>query len=259
MKQAHWLAIGCMLLPALSPAQGVFNGVWRPDPQKPGEHNPPQITELVNGVFSCKSCEPPYQVKADGHEQALKGNPDVDSMAVSIIDDHTVMKTAKGHGASFIIKSTVSADGAGKTEVQTITGMSPVPIEVTDHYTRVAAGAPHSHLVSGSWLLTLEEVSNNAEDTTFKIADGTLSMSDLMGRSFSAKLDGTRAPFHGSSDFNGVSLKVIDANTIEESDLKDGKVVKISRWTVGPDGKTMHARFDDTHGHIQNEDGHKIQ
>jgi hypothetical protein len=28
---------------------------------------------------------------------------------------------------------------------------------------------------------------------------------------------------------------------------------------VGPEGTTMHARFDDTHGHIQNEDGHKIQ
>jgi hypothetical protein len=41
--------------------------------------------------------------------------------------------------------------------------------------------------------------------------------------------------------------------------LKDAQVVKISRWTVGPDGKTMHARFDDTHGHIQEEDGHKIQ
>jgi len=259
MKHAHWLWMGCMLLPALSPAQSAFNGVWRPDPQKPGEHNPPQVSQLIDGVFECKSCEPPYRIKADGQEQALKGNPDVDSMGISIIDDHTLLKVAKGHGATFTIKSAVSADGARKTEVQTIVGMSPVPIEVTDHYTRVAAGPPHSHLISGSWLLTLEEVSNNAEDTTFKVSDGTLSMSDLMGRSFVAKLDGTKAPFHGSQDFNGVSLKVIDANTIEESDLKDGKAVKISRWTLSPDGKTMHARFDDTHGHIQEEDGHKIE
>ena len=207
MKHTHWLAVGCLLLPALGLAQSVFNGVWRPDPQKPGEHNPPQVAELANGVFSCKSCEPPYQIKADGHEQALKGNPEVDAVSIAVIDDHTVLKTAKGHGATFATKSTVSADGASKTDVQTITGMSPVPIEVTAHYTRVAAGAPRAHLISGSWLLTLEEVSNNAEDTTFKVSDGTLTMSDLMGRSFTAKLDGTRAPFHGSPDFNGVSIE----------------------------------------------------
>lgn len=56
-----------------------------------------------------------------------------------------------------------------------------------------------------------------------------------------------------------MSLKVIDKNTIEESDKKDGKIVKISLWSVGPDGKTMHVRFDDTHGHVQEQDGHKME
>jgi hypothetical protein len=55
-----------------------------------------------------------------------------------------------------------------------------------------------------------------------------------------------------------VSLKKVDDNTIEESEKKDGKVVKISRWTVASDGKTIHVRFDDTHGHVQEQDGHKV-
>jgi hypothetical protein len=40
---------------------------------------------------------------------------------------------------------------------------------------------------------------------------------------------------------------------------KDGKIVKISLWSVRPDGKTMHVRFDDTHGHVQEQDGHKVE
>ena len=44
-----------------------------------------------------------------------------------------------------------------------------------------------------------------------------------------------------------------------ESDKKGGKVVKISRWSVGPDGKTMHVRFDDTQGHVQEQTGHKVE
>jgi hypothetical protein len=51
----------------------------------------------------------------------------------------------------------------------------------------------------------------------------------------------------------------IDERTIEESDLSDGKVVKISRWSLSPDGQTIHARFDDMHGHIQEQDGHKVK
>jgi hypothetical protein len=88
---------------------------------------------------------------------------------------------------------------------------------------------------------------------------GALSMSDRMGRSFTAKFDGTAAPYKGSDEFDGVSLKLIDERTIEESDLKNGKVVKISRWALSPDGQTVHARFDDTHGHIQEQDGHKVK
>jgi hypothetical protein len=55
-----------------------------------------------------------------------------------------------------------------------------------------------------------------------------------------------------------VSVKLLDARTIEERDKRDGKVVKITRWAVTADGKTIHARFDDTHGRIQEQDGHKL-
>ena len=107
--------------------------------------------------------------------------------------------------------------------------------------------------------MTDGDLTNHAEDTIFQVSEKTLSMSDRMGRSFSAKLDGTDAPYKGSHEFTSVSLKMIDDHTIEESDKKDGKLVKVSLWAVGPDGKTMHVRFDDTQGHVQEQTGHKVE
>jgi hypothetical protein len=80
-----------------------------------------------------------------------------------------------------------------------------------------------------------------------------------MGRSFAAKLDGTEAPYKGSDEFTTVTLKEIDDHTIEESDRRGGKVVKISLWSISHDGMTMHVRFDNTQGYVQEQTGHKVQ
>jgi len=42
-----------------------------------------------------------------------------------------------------------------------------------------------------------------------------------------------------------VSLKKIDADTIEETDKRDGKVIYISRMAVSPDGRTMKIEGED--------------
>ncbi|MGH8217267.1 MAG: hypothetical protein ACREUT_01665 [Steroidobacteraceae bacterium] len=86
----------------------------------------------------------------------------------------------------------------------------------------------------------------------------TLSMSDQMGRSFSAKLDGTRARYKGDPEFTDVAVKQIDSRTIVETDMNADHVVKIAIWSVSADAKTMHVRFDDTKGHIQEQDGRKV-
>ena len=255
--QALWL--GWLLLPGLGFAQSAFDGTWRPDPQRP-RHPKTEIAGLINGEYECPTCSPPYTAKADGHDQPLQGNPYFDTISIAIVDDHTITKTGKKDGKVIAdTKVTVSANGATKTEVQTIMGMAPVPVELTSKFARISTGKPGSHPVSGGWQMTEMDVSNHVEDTSFKMSGGALAVIDRMGRSFTAKLDGTQAPYKGSAEFNGVSLKLIDERTIEESDLRDGKVVKISRWALSPDGQTLHARFDDLHGHIQEQDGHKVK
>jgi hypothetical protein len=258
-QRTQALLVGSLLLPALCFGQSAFDGTWRPDPQRP-THPKTEIAVLANGEYECASCTPPYTVKADGHDQRLDGNPYFDTVNIVVIDDHTITKTGKRAGKVTVdTKVTVSADGATQTEVQTIIGMAPVPVELTSKFSRISTGKPGSHLISGGWQMTEMDVSNHIEDTTFKVSGGALAMIDRMGRSFTAKFDGTPAPYKGSNEFNGVSLKLIDERTIEESDLSDGRVVKISRWALSPDGQTIHARFEDMHGHIQEQDGHKVK
>jgi hypothetical protein len=259
MQKKPVLWFGLLLIPALCPAQSAFDGTWRPDPQRPS-HPKTEIALLANGEYGCPTCSPPYAAKADGHDQPLQGNPYFDTISIAIVDDHTIAKIGKKDGRIIAdTKVTVAADGATKTEVQTIMGMARVPVELTSKFSRISSGKPGSHPVSGGWQLTEMDVSNHIEDTSFKVSGGALAMIDRMGRSFTAKFDGTPALYKGSDEFNSVSLKLIDERTIEESDLSDGKVVRISRWSLSPDGQTLHARFDDTHGHIQEQDGHKVK
>jgi hypothetical protein len=121
--------------------------------------------------------------------------------------------------------------------------MGPQPIDLTSKSTRVGA---HGASISGTWRRIETDLTHHDEDTTLKVADQTVSMTDKMGRSFQARLDGTDAPYNGSQEFDAVSLKLINPMTLQES------------WTLDPDGKTIHARFDDLHGRVQEQTGHKL-
>lgn len=255
-----FLFLGLMGLTPVAISQSMFTGTWRPDPQVFSPTRKPDVIELAKSFYECRSCSPPYKIKVDGYDQAIEGNPNYDTLSLTVVDERTVMKIAKKGGRVVLeAKVLVSADGTTKTDVQTLYDMAPRPIEFTTHSTSLSSGPKGSHAISGEWRVTDGDLTNHAEDTIFQVSENTLSMSDRMGRSFSAKLDGTDAPYNGSQEFTSVSLKVIDKNTVEESDKKDGKIVKISLWSIGPDGKTMHVRFDDTHGHVQEQDGHRVE
>jgi hypothetical protein len=259
MRIAHFVITSLLLIPALSVAQNAFNGTWRPDyaPIEPGK---PVISVLADGVYDCQRCENPYKIKSNGRDQPVDGHPYFDSISATIIDRHKIKLIGKKHGKVIADTTiTVSADGGSRTEVQTVYGMASVPLEFTSRFKRAVDGPPGSHPISGGWQITERELSNHAEDTVYKIVDNTLLMSDRMGRSFSAKLDGTEAPYRGDPEFTSVSVKMMDSRTIVESDMNAVQVVKIATWTVSTDGKTMHVRFDDTKGHIQEQDGRKVQ
>ena len=143
-----------------------------------------------------------------------------------------------GGKPSYSNSMSVSADGATLTETfqdmsgaQTVTG--------TQVSKRVAAGAPGSHAISGSWKTEkMPDISDVGATVTYKMTSDGLQMG-WNGQSYDAKFDGKKYLTANDPGKTWVSLRRISDSTIEETDSHDGKVVDIYRMTVSADGKTM--------------------
>jgi len=225
-----------LVMPAASMAQSNFDGTWKVDfsSAMPRKIN---VWLLQNGTFRCTSCSPIIEVKADGTDQQVKGQP-YDTISVKIVDHRTIEEIEKKNGQAVSDeKLTVSDDGN----------------TVTDEFgnwkvtmTRIDKAPTGAHALSGSWQpLKVESASDKELLVTYKLEGATLSMSRPTGQSYTAELNGTDASYKGDADTNGVALKRIGKNTIEEIDKLNGKVVSVARMTVAPDGKSMTVSVKD--------------
>jgi hypothetical protein len=237
-----------MLTPALAIAQSRFDGTWKIDLKNAQFPKKPDEFLLQDGMYHCKSCVPPIDVKADGQDQKISGDPYSDTHSVKVVDNNSIERTAKKNGKVVVTgTATVSADGNTLTMEFTDTS-SPTgePIHGKFEETRVAKGPAGAHAISGSWRpAKMESMSENGLLFTFKVEGDTLKYSTPTGQSYSAKLDGTDAPYTGDPGTTSVSVKLLDKNTLEETDKRDGKVITVQRITLAVDGKSLTLAFDD--------------
>jgi len=249
MKKPLWFALLLFLVtPGLAMAQSAFDGTWKVDLKTAQFPTKPDVYLLQDGMYHCKSCVPPIDIKADGQDQKVSGHPYFDMMSVKVVDDHTVETTTKKDGkTNGTSKTSVSQDG--KTlmfEFSDSSATTGDPVTGKGEETRVAKSSAGSHAISGSWRTSkMDDVSDNGLAFTYKVEGDSLTMSNPTGQSYTAKLDGTDAPYKGDPGTTSVSVKRVDKNTMEETDKRDGKVITVSRMTLSVDGKSMTIAFDD--------------
>lgn len=234
-----------LLAPATLLAQSALDGTWRTDPQST-EYVGHQTFSLQDGVYKCSTCVPKLDVKADGQDHKVSGSPYYDTINIRAVDDHTVETTSKkGAKVSGTSKQTASEDG--KTLVTEFTFVTEGGQSGNGKFsaTRVGAAPAGAHKISGEWQPGKLEGSENVFTVTYKATDDGLSMSDLTGDSYTAKFDGKDYPYKGDPGTTTVSLKKIDANTLEETDKRNGKVITVLRMTVSPDGKSLSTTVED--------------
>ncbi len=242
-------ALALLSMSAATLAQSPLDGTWKLDTNSFKFSPKPDVILLMNGMYDCKTCTPPYKVKADGTDQPITGNPYVDTVAIAVVNDHEIAETDKKDGKVVgNSKAVISADG--KTNSFTFTDSSNSnggePVTGKGEQTRVASGPPGSHLVSGSWKTSkLDNVSDNGVVWTYKISGDQITMTTPTGQSYTAKLDGTDAPMKGDPGVTTVSVKMLAKNTLEETDKRDGKVINVVKMTVAPDGKTAETIDED--------------
>src|SRR6267143_95938 len=249
MKKLLWIGLlVSFLMPVLSTAQSVFDGTWKVDIDKAQLPKKPDVYLLQGDIYNCKTCAPPYEVKADGQDQKVTGDPYIDTLSVKILDDRTIEKISKKDGKTVgTSKSTVSPDGNTLTFVFTDSSATNAdPVTGKRESTRVAKGPAGSHAISCSWRATkMQNLSENALLTTFKLEGDTFTMNNPTGQSYTAKLDGTDAPYKGDPGITSASVRRMGKNTIEETDKRDGKVIFVARITVASDGKSMNITVTD--------------
>ena len=242
-------ALAALLIPTLAMAQSVFNGTWKMDMNKVDFPKKPDEYLLQSGMYECKTCAPPYKIKADGSDQPVTGHPYFDSVAIKVVNDHEIEETDKKAGKVVTTSaSTVSADG--KTMTSTFSDSSNTnggpPVTGKAEATRVAKGPADSNAISGSWRTTkVEGLSDNATVWTYKVSGDEITMTNPTGQSYTAKLNGGDAPMKGDPGVSSVSVKMIGKDTLEETDKRDGKVIGVFKMTVASDGKTAKASYDD--------------
>lgn len=243
------VALGALWMPMLAAAQSAFDGTWKMDMNKVDFPKKPDVFLLQNGMYACKSCTPPYEIKADGTDQSVSGHPYFDSVAIKVVSDHEIEETDKKDGKVVgTSTSTVSSDG--KTVMFTFSDSSNTnggpPVTGKGEARREEKGPAGSNAISGSWRTTkLEGLSDNATVWTYQTSGDEITMTNPTGQSYTAKLDGTDAPMKGDPGVTSVSVKLMGKDTLEETDKREGKVIGVFKMKVASDGKTAKASFDD--------------
>lgn len=237
-----------LLAPAFVLAQSAFDGTWKIDMNKAEFPKKPDVFLLQNGMFECKTCAPPIKIKADGQDQKVTGHPYYDSSAVKVISDHEIEEIDKKNGKTVATsKTTISPDGNTLMfEFSDSSNTNAEPVTGKGEETRVAKGPAGSNAISGSWRMAkFETLSDNAITWTYKVNGDELTMTTPTGQSYTAKLDGTEAPYKGDPGTSGVSVKMSGKDTLEETDKRGDKVLSVSKMTLNPDGKTAKIMVED--------------
>jgi hypothetical protein len=241
----NWLVAALALLAPGMALASPIDGTWRIDASTAKLPEKPDVFLIKDGVYRCRSCTPPVAIKADGTDHPIKGDPYTDMMAITL-GARSVTEADKKAGKTVYTSVTiVSADGKTAATDFTDTSSSTTPVTGKVAYLRVAPAVPAEHPFSGSWRETAYSISNNHTTVTYETHGDMLTMLTGAGHGYTAKMDGTPAPYRGDPGADTVSVRKTGASLVESLSLK-GKTIRVYTITPAPDGKTFLMKEDDT-------------
>ena len=243
------LGLMLLMLPLGALAQSGVDGTWKIDLGQAKIDSKPMVYELKDGMYSCSTCNPKVNIKADGQEPRIAGSPYVDSEKITQVNDNTVERVGTKDG-KVIFKDTLTISADGQTLTQKYEehrAGSDQAVMATGVSSRVGAAQTGAHALTGSWRQDKwESVSDNALTFRYSMNGDGVTYKASTGENYSAKFDGKDYPFHGDPGMTAVVLKKIDDHTFQETYKRNGEVVGSSRITLAPDGKSLTMVSEDT-------------
>ena len=240
------VAVAGLALPVCALADSALDGTWKFDISSPVVSKP-NVLSLKGGTFRCDTCRPKIKVKADGTDQAVAGSPYYDTISITAVDAHTVNEVRKKAGKPVLTTNyVIAADGKTMVAESSDSTASTEPVTEKTDFKRVAMGAKGSEALTGSWLQTkVETASDNGNLVTYKTDGDMLSMTTPIGQSYSAKLDGTEAPYNGDPGQSTIAMKKVSTTVYTETDKRGSKIISVEKFTISADGKTATVKWTD--------------
>jgi hypothetical protein len=233
------LCVAAFTASTASQAQSPFDGTWKTEPSQAKRSHKPIDFYISQGWYHCVSCNPALDVQADGQEHAVTGRA-FDSVTVTVVDAHTITFVGK-IGGKVISESTRTVSADGKTLTLKVTEHPRNSDQTFTHEveaTRSGTAPAGAHATSGDWVVVKETASaDHPRLITYKVNGDSITMSDTIGQSYTAKFDGADYPVSGAYFWDAVSLKKINDHAIQKTDKHEGKVTTVSTLTVN--GKSM--------------------
>lgn len=236
------LLAGAAALAVLAPvcvfAQGL-NGTWKADTNSAQAPKKPDIILIKDGTFSCKTCTPPFTIKADGQYHPVDGNPYADMIAVTLTSNGYTEHDGKNKKIVTTTNVSLSSDGKTATVMFEDSSASTTPVKGTVIQRKIEAGPKGSHPASGSWqTVGYSGISDAGLTVTYKIAGDTVTMSTPTGQGYTAKLGGPAAPYKGDPGTDTIQVKM-DGKSLVETAMRGKKVVGVYTSTPAADGKSL--------------------
>jgi hypothetical protein len=246
MKTTFLLFLTLCLFSGNARSQSPFDGTWVIDTGK-NEHlasEKPRVFSVADGVFR----EGDSKIKADGSDQKVPATGYWDTVSVRIVDDRTVEIISKKAGKPMFTETdTVSVDGNTLTKVMKDTTEAEAVTFESD-FRRITPAAAGAHAVSGSWQIFKQSRSENSTIIKYQCTSQGFSAETPLGEKLDAKFDGKLYEMEDDPGHTMVSVKLINPYTVEQTNVRNGKIVFIVTLEVTSDGKTIHATSKSTDG-----------
>jgi hypothetical protein len=237
-------AIALSALPLASMASTPFAGTWIVDPQLTEFSSMlPFGLSIEHGIYKRTSCAVSDEVRADGAEHAVTGDPLVDAMSVHIVDERTVdvVQQAKGvviwrgwYGVARDQRS-MTLRFEDDRAARSVTG--------SILFERLGEPGSGMHALTGSWRASrMLDLSTSGRTLTFEDTDNGLIMNASDGRSFNnifGDRGGETAPLHGYLDGATVWVSRRAPNKLQINRSQNGTLVEFTIGTVSADGQQM--------------------
>ena len=246
MKATYLLLLTLCLFSAEARSQSPFDGTWIIDTGKNENlaSEKPRVLSVVDGVFR----EGDRQLKTDGSDQKVPATGYWDTVSVRIVDDRTIEIISKKAGKPMFNETdTVSADGNTLTQVMKDTTEAEA-VTFESNFSRTAPAPAGAHAVSGSWQVFKQSRSQNSTIIKYKCTSQGFTAETPLGERLEAKFDGKLYEMEDDPGHTMVAVKLINPYTVEQTNVRDGKIVFIVTLEVTPDGKTIHATSQSKEG-----------